>query len=172
MKYLYELVNRCPPITDEKIAEMRHIVPVVRDKDTFFYRLQKNGSVVHPRNQAFNWDESSCGEEFTFDELNQATIVTQHCCPYLFKPSLDEVYAAILSSFGDEWRRVRFFELLKDTVKNFGRTTDYYAECRVFGGARLVRGEQFLAADGSIGYSLVTMKCDEKYRIPPVTVIA
>lgn len=161
MKYLYEFVDRRPRISDKQIAEMRHIVPVIRDQESIFYRLQKDGDKIDPRGVAFNWNAIPCGEEFAFGELDQATIVSQHRCPYLFKPSLDEVYASIRANFGDNWRRVRFFELLNDSVRRIGGTTDYYAECRVFGGRRLLRGKSFTAADGSIGYSLVPMESDD-----------
>jgi hypothetical protein len=135
--WLYSCVKRVPDISAEQIAAMRYIEPVVPvSKGSRWYRCIANGQTLDPHNVAFNWDVRTIGEPFVFGEDGEATIITQHKCAYFFKPSLAEVYAAILHQLPDAWQRVRYFCL--DEVQQIPGTTDYYALCHLFSGPRLV----------------------------------
>jgi len=135
--WLYDKHIRVPPITDEQIAEMRRIEPVLRDVGMF--RRIKDIGQVHPRKDSFLWNAEPCGGKFTFHVLNQATIITQHYSCIWFKPSLAEVYAWMRVLMPDTWHLFDFFCL--EDPKRIGGGTDCTATCTVLGGTRLVAGK-------------------------------
>lgn len=51
--WLYNKVQRVPPITDAQIAEMRHIEPILRLPDSCMYRRMKGADKLHPRDVSF-----------------------------------------------------------------------------------------------------------------------
>ena len=108
--WAYSIPKIVPDITDEQIAEMRHIHPVMKEKElTCWYRHIKGAHKLHPRNVSCIWDMKPTGKRLAPHTLNEATIVTMHECSYFFKPSLAEVYAWIRFFMGDEWTRVKYF---------------------------------------------------------------
>lgn len=148
MTYLYEKVVR--------VAEMRHIHPVLRVENSVMFRRINRIEDVHPRDQSFLWSADPTGDEFTFDQLNQSVVLTQHHSAVFFRPSLAEVYAWIRVYMKDDWRLVRFF-----WIQEFERvpgTTDVIAKCLLMGGRMLVKGDQVTFADGSIGHELVEIE--------------
>jgi hypothetical protein len=149
--YLYEMVKRVPDISDEHIAMMRHIEPVLKFEYGCYRRIAGMDK-IDPRNVAFNWDENPIGGEFAFDTLNQVEVATQHRSSIFFKPSLAEVYAWILFYLGDNWRFVRFFHM--GEWKRCGGSTDVICNCTLLGGRILVKGKQIKFCDGSIGYQM------------------
>ena len=151
--WLYEQIERVPKITDAQIAKMRHIEPLLKDRDSGMYRRTDNGSRLDPRNVSCIWSAQPVGEEFTFHTLNVGRILTQHHSSIFFKPSLAEVYAWLLIYMPMSWERVRFFHL--GEARRIGGTTDFVCECDVFGGDVLVKGKEFETANGSIGWELV-----------------
>jgi hypothetical protein len=151
--WLYSCVKRIPDISAEQIAAMRHIEPVVPiSKNSRWYRRIASGQTIDPYDVAFNWNVTTIGEPFTFGADGEATIITQHKCAYFFKPSLAEVYAAILQQLPNDWQRVRYFCL--DEVQQIPSTTDYYALCYLFSGPRLV------VENGGLNGRLVPMSED------------
>ncbi len=157
-EYLYSKVRRCFPISDRQVNLMRHIQPIwpVQYPQGGWYKFQENGLTVHPRNVAFNWNVKTVGEPFTFGSLQSTTIITQHKCAYFFKPSLAEVYAAIVAALGKrESLKVRYF-CLGDS-KQFHGTTDYYCETMLFDGPRMIHGEHV----GSGCYRLMPVPGEE-----------
>lgn len=154
--WLYEKVSRVPDITDEQIAEMRHIEPVLRSQNSGMYRRIKDVDTVDPRYQSFLWNAEPTGEEFTFDVLNQTEVITQHHSSVFFKPSLAEVYAWIRVYLGDQWNAVKYF-CLHDPAR-VGASSDIYCFCTLLGGPVLVRGKEITFPGGGIGHELVIPK--------------
>lgn len=151
-EYLYEKMRRVPTITDEQIAAMRHIVPVLSDGFGMYRRIV-GIDAIDPRTQSFLWDAEPTGEEFTFDTLNVATIITQHYSSVFFKPSLAEVYAWMLVYMPDTWNLFTHFCL--GEAKRISRSYDVVCECSVMGGKMLVKGKEFVLPNGQIGHQLV-----------------
>jgi hypothetical protein len=149
-QYLYEVISRVPVITDEQIAEMRHIEPVLKDG---MCRRIKGIEKVHPRDVSFLWDAEPTGDEFTFDSLNMSTIITQHRSAVFFKPSLAEVYAWIRVYLPEEWRRVRHFHM--GECQRLGASSDVFCQCLIMGGDMLVKGNRVTFPSGAIGHELV-----------------
>lgn len=152
-RWLYEYVQRVPPISDEQITKMRHIDPLVKLPDSVMYRRIKDAGKIDPRNESCIWDAAPCGPEFTFDSLNRTTIITQHHSSIFFKPSLAEVYAWILVYMPTTWGNVRYFRL--GDYERIGGGTDVVCKCEIMGGDMLVAGNPAAFANGSIGYELV-----------------
>lgn len=151
--WLYEHVQRVPPISDEQIAKMRRIEPVVKVPESCMYRRIKGADKIHPQTESCIWNTEPHGPEFTFDTLNKTTIVTQHHSAIFFKPSLAEVYAWILVYMPKTWSLVRFF-CLGDS-KRIGGSTDVVCECEIMGGDMLVAGSPVMFATGAVGHELV-----------------
>ena len=138
--WLFERVIRIPHITDSQIAEMRHIEPVLRVRDSCMYQRIKGIESIHARETSFLWSAEPTGEEFTFDVLNQTQIITQHLCSIFFKPSLAEVYAWIRLHFQDNWRSVTHFCI--GEPQRLGGSSDCWCQTTVMGGPVLVRGRR------------------------------
>lgn len=153
--WMYDKVERVPPISDKQIKEMRHIEPVLKLPESCMYRRIANQDKLHARDVSFIWNAEPAGGEFCFDVLNSTTIITQHHSSVFFKPSLAEVYAWIRIYMPDSWRMVRFFCLKLDSVKRIACSSDFMAECEVMGGKMLVKGKE-VQLPGGIGYELVT----------------
>lgn len=151
--WLYSKVRRVPEITDEQIAEMRHIEPVLRAPDSCMYRRIKGADKLHPRDVSFIWNAEPTGGEFAFDSLNATQIITQHHSAVFFKPSLAEVYAWIRVYLGDNWRAVRFF-CMGDDVSRIGGSSDMSCNCTLLGGDLYERGDKFVLPSGAIGHKL------------------
>jgi len=139
MKWLYECVNRVPEISDEQIAEMRHIHPVLRVGTGSMFRSIAGSENIHARNVSFLWDAAPTGGEFTFDVLNMPTIITQHKSIIFFKPSLAEVYSWILIQLGDEWRSVSHFCV--GEPQRIAGSHDVFCQTVVMSGRKLVKGK-------------------------------
>ena len=108
--WFYDTLQRTPPITDNQIAEMRHIEPVMK-LDHMFQRI-KGAAGIDPRKVSCIWDaEPIEGELFTFEELNMTLIYTQHVGNVFFKPSLAEVYAWLRFFFPKSWDQIRYFHI-------------------------------------------------------------
>lgn len=129
--YLYEQVNRVPSITDEQIAAMKHIEPVVLGSDGWYRRIP-NANKIHARDCAFNWLDGTVGKGFQPGPLNQAEIITQHHSSVFFKASLAEVYAWILFYMPDSWKRVKYFCL--GNGERIGTSCDFVSLCILIGG--------------------------------------
>ena len=114
--YLFELVNRVPEITDEQIAEMRHIEPVFRVVGNIYRRI-KDVDKLHPRDVSCIGMIVPVGEELAPGVLDQAEIITQHHSGTCFVPSLAEVYAC--SDAKEKF--VRDFVAAWDKVMNLDR---------------------------------------------------
>lgn len=151
--WLYDKIKRVPPITDEQIAEMRHIEPVLKVPDSAMYRRVKDAQEIHPTSVSCIWSAEPTGEEFTFHTLNVSRIITQHHSNVFFKPSLAEVYAWIRFFMLEHWRDVRFFCL--GEAWRIGSTCDIACECEVMGGDMLRRGKPIQFANGTIGHELM-----------------
>lgn len=151
--WLYDKIQRVPAITDEQIAEMRHIEPVLRDGERQWFRRIKDARKLHPRDVSFLRDAEPTGDDFTFDSLNISQIITQHHSAVFFKPSLAEVYAWIRVYMPETWREVRFFCLRP--AERLGGTSDLFCICDVMGGRALVRGPEFIFPSGAVGHELV-----------------
>lgn len=155
--YLYEHVRRVPEITDDQIAEMRHIEPVLRIEH--MYRRIKNADAIDPRDESCIWNaEPTDAEPFTVGLLDSTTIITQHRSSVFFKPSLAEVYAWIRVFVPEHWNRIRFFYL--GEAQRVPHSTDCWCECELLSGAVLVRGEPVMFANGEIGHKLERVRCD------------
>jgi len=151
--WLYDKVNRVPPITDEQIAEMRHIEPVLKLPDSCMYRRIAGCQSLHPRDVSFLWNANPTGDEFTFEPLNITEIITQHHSSVFFKPSLAEVYAWMRVYMPDYWGLFRFFCM--GEVRRIGASSDFMCQCDVMGGEMLVRGKEFIFPSGHVGHELV-----------------
>lgn len=151
--WLYEKVRRVPEISDEQIAEMRHIEPLVKMPESIMYRRVKGVELLDPRSESCIWNAEPVGGEFSFDMLNTSTIITQHDCAYLFKPLLSEVYAWIRVYLPETWHCVSYFCLGEPT--RIAGTTSYYCECEIMGGPTLIRGKPFTFPGGQQGFELV-----------------
>lgn len=151
MNWLYDKINRVPEISDKQIEEMRHIYPVLRTGG--FVRKIKNQELIDPRNQSFLWDADPEGDEFTFDQLNSSTIITQHHSAIFFKPSLAEVYAWIRVYMPETWNMVVCFCMGEEA--RIGSSSDIMCHCTLMGGPKLVKGKEFTTATGYTGYELV-----------------
>jgi len=134
--WLFDKLKRIPHISDAQIAEMRHIHPVV--KDGFGYRRIAGADSICPRSVCCIWDAQPVGDRFTFDTLNETTIVTQHKSSVFFKPSLAEVYAWIRLYFRKDWRMIRFFCLVD--AQRISGSSDCVCQCKVMGGPMLTQG--------------------------------
>lgn len=150
--WIFDLIHRVPDISDDQIAEMRHIEPVLQTDGAMFQRIAR-ASKLHPRDVSFLWNAEPEGELFTFHTLNMSTIITQHHSAVFFKPSLAEVYAWIRVYMPNTWHHVKFFCMGES--KRIGASTDIMCECRVMGGGVLVRGNSIRFADGSLGYEMI-----------------
>jgi hypothetical protein len=150
--WLYDKVQRVPPISDAQIAEMRHIEPVLKIPESVMYRRIKDADLLDPRNVSFLWNAEPIGGEFTFDTLNVTEIITQHHSSVFFKPSLAEVYAWIRAYMPETWSRVLYFCLGEPT--RIGGSSDFMCQCQVMGGRILVKGEPFIFPGGQTGYTL------------------
>lgn len=155
--WLYNKVRRVPEITDGQIADMRHILPVLRVPDSCMYRRIKDADKVHPRDVAFTWANEPIGGEFTAHSLNTTTIITQHRSSVLFKPSLAEVYAWIRFYLRDDWQAVKFF-CMGDDAERIGGSSDVACKCVLLGGEFLEKGDEFEFASGVIGHKLRPLK--------------
>ncbi len=149
--YLYDKMRRVPVITDEQIAAMRHIVPVLSDGHGMYRRIA-GIDAINARNQSFLWDAKPAGEQFRFDTLNVATILTQHYSSVFFKPSLAEVYAWILVYMPDTWHLFTHFCL--GEARRISRSSDVVCECSVMGGKMFVKGKEIVFPSGEIGHQL------------------
>lgn len=137
-QWLYELVNRVPSITNDQIAKMRHIEPVVKIPNSVFYQRIEGADKLHPRDVSCIWDRKPIGDPFTFHTLDITEIITQHHGGVFFKPSLAEVYAWILLYMPTEWTRVRYFCL--GEASRIGSSMDIVCHCQIMGGKMLVSG--------------------------------
>ena len=151
--WLYDKIKRVPAISDEQIAAMRHIEPVLASSYFGMFQKIKGISRIDPRKQSFLWDAKPIGCEFTFDRLNRSTIITQHYSSVFFKPSLAEVYSWMLVYMPDTWEHFTHFCL--GEPKRIGGSSDIMCECEVMGGEMLVRGKEHVFANGEVGFSLV-----------------
>lgn len=154
--WLYDKVRRVPPITDEQIMAMRRIEPVLKCPESVMYRRIHEAQSLDPRGVSFLWDAKPTGPEFTFDQLNQTEIITQHTSSVFFKPSLAEVYAWLRVFMPDTWGRVKYFCMGEPS--RIGGSTDCECKCTVMGGPVLKRGEPVEFANGEIGYTLTPSK--------------
>jgi hypothetical protein len=152
-EWLYDKIQRVPEISDEQITAMRHIEPVLRDGESGMYRRIIGIGKIDPRKTSFLWDAKPTGQEFTFHQLNVAKIVTQHHSSVFFKPSLAEVYAWMLVYMPESWGHFTHFCL--GEPKRIGSSTDIMCECEVMGGELLVRGQEYVFANGEVGHQLV-----------------
>lgn len=153
MDWLYDKINRVPDISDDHIAEMRHIEAVLKMPNSVMYRRIQGIEKLDPRDVSFLWNAEPVGGEFTFHDLNRSVVITQHHSSVFFKPSLAEVYAWIRFYMPEEWRRVMYFCLREPT--RIGASTDFMCECELMGGKKLVDGKPIVFANGSIGHYLV-----------------
>lgn len=129
---LWMHVRRVPRISDAKIAEMRHIEPVLYDPDTNRYRKIDGVSRMDPRYTSFLWDAKPAGEPFRVDRMQTAHVITQHKSDVFFKPSLAEVYAWIRFYLSDRWSDVKFFCI--NTQERIHGGTDVVCQCLLIGG--------------------------------------
>ena len=65
MTWLFDKINRVPPISDTQISLMRHIEPVLRE-DGLFRRIA-GVNKVHARDESFLWDAKPTGEPFLYE---------------------------------------------------------------------------------------------------------
>lgn len=151
-KWLYDRIHRVPEISDDQIAAMRHIEPVLRDGESCMYRRIIGIGKIDPRRTSFLWDAKPHGREFTFHQLNMATIITQHHSSVFFKPSLAEVYAWMLVYMPESWGHFTHFCL--GEPKRIGSSSDIMCECVVMGGEILYRGNEVTFANGEVGHQL------------------
>lgn len=150
-EWLYDKVERVPTITDDEIDAMIHITPVLEHNG--MYREIKDIDRIDPRNHSFLWDAEPTGQEFTYEILNQTTILTQHHSSVFFKPSLAEVYAWIKIYMPNNWDKLSHFCLLDP--QRVGSSCDMWCPCIIMGGPRLVRGNKFRSLSGDWGYQLI-----------------
>ena len=143
--YLYDKVTRVPEISDEQIAEMRHIHPIFKAGPNRYQRI-KGVDKIDARKVAFLWDAEPTGPEFFFDQLNEVEIITQHYSSVFLKPSLAEVYAWIRLYMPETWEGVRFFWLDIDNYHRFSGCTNWYAPCYLFGGPMKALGKMSYTA--------------------------
>lgn len=153
--WMYNKVQRVPPITDEQIAEMRHIEPLLRVENSVMYRKIRNSDRLDPRNVSFLWDAKPTGGEFTFDTLNTTRIITQHHSSVWFKPSLAEVYAWIRVYMPETWREVKAFCM--GEAQRIGSSCDFMCHCEIMGGRVLVQGRP-ISFGGPVMHELVEQK--------------
>ena len=151
--WLYEKVNRVPEITDDQIAEMRHIEPVLEVVRSGMYQRIRGIKHIDPRATSFLWDAQPIGEEFTADVRNQSKIITQHRSAVFFKPSLAEVYAWIRVYLGSQWDSVKFFCLHEP--QRIGGSSDMWCFCTLMTDRLLVKGNEIVCPSGARGYELV-----------------
>lgn len=151
--WLYDKVMRVPEITDEQIAEMLHIRPLLHVRNEA-YRLAGWDNPPDPRNSSFLWDAKPIGEDLYFHAGSVAHVITTHKSSVFFKPSLAEVYAWIRVYCPENWRLFTHFCL--GEVNRIPGSTDCYAVCSLFGGKTLVCGKQF----GPDCYELVEQTCE------------
>lgn len=99
-----------PEISDEQIAAMRHIQPLLREPNTRKFARIKGIEAIDPRGVSFLWDAEPQREVLYFNSLDEIGIMTFHKfgAPVYFKPSLAEVYASIMR-FVPDWSRINFF---------------------------------------------------------------
>lgn len=120
-------------ISDEEIAEMRHIQPLIKE-DGLFWRI-KGIDDIDPRGVSFLSGAKPTGAGLVSGMLNSVQIMTFHKygAPSFFKPSLAEVYAAI-RRFIPQWHDAKFFYLQDDDMGVNNIMGDYhFVVCRVFG---------------------------------------
>lgn len=130
-----------PEISNEEIAAMRHIEPVLRVYGSDFYRRIEGIHSIDPRGVSFLWDAKPSGEQMVFHPLNLVRIMTFHTfgAPVLFKPSLAEVYAGIRRMLPD-WSGVRFFHLHSENMGPANVLGDcHWCVCDLFGDAAHLR---------------------------------
>jgi len=151
--WLYEQVHRVPEITDEEIAAMRKIQPVLRVRDSMMFRRIAGAELLHPRDVSCLWNADPIGDEFTCDCLDSTTVITQHHSSVFFKPSLAEVYAWIRFYLRDSWGMVRYFCL--ENPERIGGSSDFSCRCILIGPRLLERGDEFTLPNGSTGHKLV-----------------
>ncbi len=101
-----------PEISDEQIAAMRHIQPLLCEAGTRKFARIKGIESIDPRKVSFLWSAEPENEVLYFTSLNSITIMTFHKygAPVYFKPSLAEVYASIMRCVPD-WSGIHFFNL-------------------------------------------------------------
>lgn len=124
-----------PEITDEEIAEMRQIKPLLREPDSCWYRRIRGIDDIDPRKTAYTWGAEPEGEAMAFGPLNKVEIITFHYygAPSLFKPSLAEVYASI-KRFCPDWKQIWYFSLKSDDLTSANCIGDcHWCRCDLFG---------------------------------------
>lgn len=162
--WLFDKIQRVPEISDEQVAAMRHIEPVLRVGESCMYRGIAGIDKIDPRRTSFLWDAKPTGPEFTFHQLNMPTIITQHHSAVFFKPSLVEVYAWMLVYMPDCWWYFTHFCL--GEPKRIGSSSDFVCECVVMGGETLCRGPEVRFANGEAGHQLVPFRATMAAEVP------
>lgn len=126
-------VKMIQDISDEEIAEMQHIQPLI-ERVGLLWRIRGIDD-IDPRRTSFLWDAEPAGVGLIPGALNSVQIMTFHKygAPSFFKPSLAEVYSAI-RRFIPQWKEAKFFHLQDDNLSVSNIMGDYhFVRCSVFG---------------------------------------
>lgn len=125
-------INYIPTVPDETLEAMRkQIKPVLGHFGTAYYR-ELDVSTADTKRTAFTWgDRKPFGGNMIFGhEYDEIITFHEWSSPSLVKPSLAEVYAAIVRMIPD-YSGLRYFHLKTDTAKLIGPC--HLCVCRLFG---------------------------------------
>ena len=148
MDFLEEYIKLVKDIDKDLVLEMRSkIVPVLKyDKSTGRGKTFADITKVHPSDVAYTWIEDESDNEKKGLKFIDIPGVLSNNAPApiimfsewgyygFFKPSLEEVFAAIYDAMGKEWQRVGWFWLDTDKVTKENIIGEYhFCKCWLWG---------------------------------------